>query len=88
MKIECKANEVVYSIKVNNQNLRLRSENFDSLFLMSYDRDLSDEQVGCGTIKKEHFAVINYRLSDDLKAKSVDEIVSIEFVPKNFKFIK
>jgi len=87
-KIECIDEEVIYTIKVGNQNLRLRSENFDSLFLMSYDRDMSSEQIGCGMIKKETFAVVNYRPFNNIKANAAGEIVSIEFVPKNFKFLK
>jgi tetratricopeptide (TPR) repeat protein len=87
-KIECTAEEVIYSVRVDNRNLHLRSENFDSLFLMSYDGDMSNELVGCGTIKKESFAVVNYRPSDNPKAKSAGEIISIEFVPKNFIFLK
>ena len=86
-KIECFSSEVIYSLRIENQNLRLRSENFDSLFLMSYDRDLSDEQIGCGGVKKENFAVISYRPTEDFKAKTAGGIVSIEFVPKNFRFL-
>ena len=87
-KIECRDGEIVYSVRADNQNLQLRSESFDSLFLMSYEREMSDEKVGCGTIKKERFAVITYRPNDEAKTKSAGEILSIEFVPKNFKFIK
>ncbi len=87
-KIECTAEEVIYTMKVDNRHLQLRSENFDSLFLMTYDRDMSDGQIGCGTIKKDSFAVIIYRPFDDAKTKIAGEIVSIEFVPKNFKFLK
>ncbi len=87
-KIQCAGDDVIYSLKVDNQNLQLRSENFDALFLMSYDRDLPDEQVGCGSVKKESFAVVVYRPADNFKAKTAGDIVSIEFVPKNFKFLK
>ncbi len=86
-KIECRAGEVFYSIKSDNQNLQLRSENFDSLFLMSYDEGMSEEQVGCGTIKKERFAVVIYHPAESAKTKTAGDIVSIEFVPKNFKFL-
>lgn len=87
-KIECTADEVIYLIKADTQILQLRSENFDSLFLVSYDQTMSDRQVGCGTIKKESFAVVVYRPFDNSRAKAAGEIVSIEFVPKNFRFLK
>lgn len=86
-KIECRNDDVIYSVKAENQNLRLRSDNFDSLYLMSYDRQMAEDEVGCGTIKKEHFAVIIYRASGNASAKSAGEIVSVEFVPQNFKLI-
>ncbi len=87
-KIECTEKEVIYSVKVDDRNLQLRSENFDSLFLMSYEQTMIDQQVGCGTIKKESFAVVIYRPFDNVKAKAAGEIISIEFVPKNFIFLK
>ncbi len=87
-KIECTEKEVIYSVKVEAQNLQLRSENFDSLFLMSYDGDMTNELVGCGTIRKESFAVVIYRPLDNVKAKAAGEFISIEFVPKYFIFLK
>lgn len=86
-KIECVAGQVLYSLKIGEQNLVLRSENFDALYLMSYDQNLSGNQVGCGTIKQETFAVMIYRPSDNSHNKTAGEILSIEFVPKNFQFL-
>lgn len=84
-KIECGANQINYLIKVENRILRLSSETFDSLKLTTFDAETADGQIGCGTIKKEMFAVVTYRPIS--KSRTTGEIVAIEFVPKNFKFL-
>lgn len=86
-KVECQANEIDYSVKVENQVLNLSSENFDSVKLVTFVPEMANGQVGCGTVKKELFAVIGYRPSENPNAKSAGEILSIEFVPKNFRFL-
>jgi tetratricopeptide (TPR) repeat protein len=86
-KIECVSKGIEYSIKVDNQLLKLESEDFNSLFLMSYAQDMPSGEFGCGTLKKEMFAVITFRPTANAKTKAGD-IISIEFVPKNFRFLK
>ena len=85
-RIECGKQGIEYSVRVENEILKLKSENFDSLLLMSFSAE-TDSEIGCGTIKNEAFAVISYRPSANANAKSAGEILSIEFVPKNFKFL-
>jgi tetratricopeptide (TPR) repeat protein len=84
-RIECGANGIEYSIKTDKQTLTLSSENFHSLILISYSAEAKGGQIGCGTLKKEAFAVIGYRPSAKENAKSAGEILSIEFVPEKFK---
>jgi tetratricopeptide (TPR) repeat protein len=87
-KIECGAKGIDYAARIDNQILQFASESFDSLFLMSFDGGLSNDEFGCGTLKKEMYAVITYRPLANAQTKSAGEIVAIEFVPKNFKFLK
>ncbi len=86
-KIECAANEIEYSIKIDNQTLKLSSETFDTLMLISYREDEFGGQIGCGMHKREALAVVGYRPTEKTNTKSAGEILSIEFVPKNFKFL-
>jgi len=86
-KIECLGKIVEFSIKVDNQIVKLQAPNFDALFLMSFNSATSDVEVGCDTVKKETFAVVTYRPNADAKAKSAGEIVAIEFMPETFKLI-
>lgn len=86
-KIECGGKGIEYSVKVGDETLKLNSDSFDSLVLMSFNTESADGEIGCGTIKKEMFAVVSYRPTTNAKGKSAGEILSIEFVPKNFKFL-
>jgi len=86
-KIECEANEISYSVKVENKILNLRSENFDKLILLSYSGDLLDSKIGCDLAAKELFSVVSFKPFANPQSNPAGEIISIEFVPKNFKFI-
>jgi tetratricopeptide (TPR) repeat protein len=86
-RVECGADGIEYSIKMDNQTLKLSSETFETLMLMSYTAETKGEQIGCGTLKKEVFAVISYRPFEKKNTKSSGEILAIEFVPKNFRFL-
>ncbi len=86
-KIECKTEEIAYSFKTENKVLNLRSENFDNLILISYSGDIAANRIGCDSAAKEIFAVVSYKPFADSKTNSAGEIISIEFVPKNFRLI-
>lgn len=89
-RVECRAaGSIEFTIKSENRQLRLSAETFDALTLVSYSRESSGGQVGCETFKKAAFAVVVYRPLPSAQAngKSAGEIVSIEFVPENFKFL-
>ena len=87
-KIECGAKGIEYWARIDDRLLQFTSETFDSLFLMSFDGKLSNDEFGCGTVKKDMYAVITYRPTDAAKTRTAGEIVAVEFVPKNFKFVK
>jgi tetratricopeptide (TPR) repeat protein len=87
IRIDCEPKEIIYSIKVDDKVLKLRSATFDSVRLVAYHRDMMQAQLGCGLRDKESLAVINYRLAEDFRTKTSGELVSIEFVPANFKFL-
>ncbi len=83
--IKCGASGIEYSIKTGDETLKLSSETFDTLTLISYIADESGGQISCGTRKKNAFAVIVYRPMAKEGAESAGEILSIEFVPEKFK---
>ncbi len=86
-KIECGAKGISYIFKADNKFLTFTSKDFSSLTLISYEEKMNDNQFGCGQLKKESFAVVTYRQSANPNAKTAGEIVAIEFMPTDFKFL-
>ncbi len=83
--VECGAKGIVYTVKLEAETLKLTSADFQSLTFSVYGVDLSDLQIGCGTLKKEVFGVITFRPTVNAKTKTTGEVVAIELVPKDFK---
>src|SRR5215204_1608110 len=86
-KIDCQTNQVVYSIKADKELLQLRSNTLETLILISFDPSLVDSEFGCGVLKNENLSVITYRPAANDKSKIAGEIIAVEFVPKNFRFL-
>lgn len=86
-KIECREKGIEYSVKVDKKTLKLQSKNFDNIMLVSFAKEMNNAQIGCETIKNEIFAVITYHPNKNT-AEGAGEILSIEFVPQNFRFLK
>jgi tetratricopeptide (TPR) repeat protein len=83
-KVECQSNEIFFTVKTDDKTMRLRSNSFDVLHLISFDEEFVNTEFGCGTLKKEAFAVITYRPAENAKNKTQGELIAIEFMPKNF----
>jgi hypothetical protein len=49
---------------------------------------MAERQIGCGELNGESLAVVNFRPLEDLNSRTSGEVVTIEFVPANFKFMK
>lgn len=82
--IDCRKNQVDFLVKSDNQTLKLRADSFESLNLMTFNAGLSKAAIGCGAINADYRAVIIYRKPFDSKPDISGEVVSIEFVPKEF----
>jgi tetratricopeptide (TPR) repeat protein len=85
--IECQPRQTIFSVKADGRNLQLRSDSLETLKLISFESALVNTDLGCGTIAGESLSVITFRQTPDANAKVAGEIVSIEFVPKNFRFL-
>lgn len=86
-KIECGAGGVNFFIKTDNQVLKLSSADFSSLELTSYDAEMVGASIGCGSLKKESFALITYRPNANEKTKTAGELTAVEFVPAKFRLL-
>jgi Tfp pilus assembly protein PilF len=85
--IDCQGKSIYYTVKTENQTLRLHSESFETIKLISYNRDMGNAVFGCGPLKAGNFAVIVYSVEEKTETKIAGELKSIEFVPANFRFL-
>ena len=87
IKIECEAKRVNFVIKTETNLIKLQAGSLEGINLISYNQNMFGAEISCGAIKKENNAVIIYRETTEFKANILGEIISIEFVPKEFKLV-
>jgi hypothetical protein len=83
--IDCDSKGQAFVVRTDSQTMKFRLAPMQNLMLMAFVPNLDGQQIGCGARKPENLVVATFRLSSDAKAKTNGEIVSLEFVPKNFK---
>lgn len=85
--ISCQPKQVVFSVRTETEVLQFRTDSLESLRLISFEPRFVNAQFGCGAMSGENLAVITFRPATGQKSKIAGEIVSVEFVPKNFRFL-
>lgn len=88
MKIDCRAVPILYTIKSGGETFMLKTQDFQSLTLNDFASDLKDGQVGCDSNLSTYNAVITFTPKASTKPVAKGELVAIEFVPKDFRFIE
>jgi hypothetical protein len=83
-KIECSNKGVVFNIKLSGAVLRLSDPKPESLPIKLFTPDLAGVQISCNTSILDYPAVVIYTDHPDSKLKTAGEVISVEFVPKNF----
>ena len=86
-KIICKDNVVTYSIKTKNETFSLTSKDFENLELVALIVDPGNTQVGCDENVSAVNAVLTYKPQTDTKNMTRGELVAVDFVPNNFRFV-
>lgn len=85
VKIECEPKGgIVFVVKTPTGLLRLRTPNFNSMEIRTWDAAVSGE-ITCGERKPENGVVICYIPNPDKRIKVDGILKSIEFVPSDFK---
>jgi tetratricopeptide (TPR) repeat protein len=82
--VKCVGKKVVLTILSDNQIKKLRSIGFNNLLLKTFTSEMRGANFGCGTESKDVLAVMIYKPNLEKKDSVLGEIISIEFVPKNF----
>lgn len=86
-KIQCKGKVVTYTIKTGAETLFLSSNGFQGITLVAFTMEASDVQVGCGADVSTLRSVLTYKSREPGKDGVVGELVAIDFVPGNFRFM-
>lgn len=82
--ITCSSKSVLFTITSENTPLKLKSDAFNSLTLMTFTSEMRGINFGCNVAKKDILAVITYKPFLEPKNSVVGDIISIEFVPQDF----
>jgi len=85
-KIDCKSN-VIFSVKTDSENFSLASSDFRQLTILTFVPDNGRGEVGCNSSLSDYVAVITYRDIPAPKAGPRGELVALEFVPNDFRFV-
>jgi tetratricopeptide (TPR) repeat protein len=85
-KIDC-TKGVVYSIKVDGTTLLLTSKDFQSLMIRTFRTNGEGGEVGCDSSLVADKALLTYRPTSDPRSRTRGELIAIEFVPNDFRFI-
>ena len=84
----CKKNKVIFELFLDNETKLFQSKNLKSLLMKTYTAEMSGAEVNCGFKNNKIRAVLIYRLTGNSSSGVLGEIISIEFVPKDFEIIR
>jgi hypothetical protein len=85
--IDCRDKRIVYTIKIGGETLRLVNDSVSDIILTGFTANFVNYQVGCGSVKNGMFAVVTYRGAALETPEIKGELIALEFVPKNFRFM-
>lgn len=84
VRIDCDPKGITFIVKIDGSLLKLRTDSFRNVDLMSFTEDAGRE-VTCGLRKPEDNVVVSYLAATDAHAKINGTAKSFEFVPGDFK---
>ena len=87
-KIACKNGSIAYNVTTEADTFTLLSKDFQGLMLTSHVADAVDLNVGCDANIAGINLVITYKPQANSKTGNRGELVALDFVPKNFRFME
>ena len=78
---------MIYAVRTESESFTLSSKDFQGLTFASYVTDQGSAEIGCNANVAAFKAVLSYRPKTVAKNPSRGEMVSIEFVPADFRFM-
>lgn len=85
-RVECGTNGASVTVRTGGERIILWNRSVENVTLISYVDKLVNSEFGCGIAARQQTAVVTFRKSGT--ANGADELISIEFVPSSFTFIK
>jgi tetratricopeptide (TPR) repeat protein len=86
LRIECAPANFVFVVRIGDQVLRLRTDNFRKLGLITYDADVKGE-ITCGPRTPVTSVVVNFLPLADSREKIDGSLKSLTFVPADFQLV-
>ncbi len=86
-KIDCRQRPLAYTVKTPVETFTLTSVDFQALDVGAYAAGADQAQIGCEENISRFNAVITYKPQSQAKSLSRGELVAVEFVPANFRFL-
>ena len=83
-KAECDNKGMFFYIKTQTQTLKLAVASPQAIQIRAFTPEIEQVQIGCGLKQIDVPVVFTYKENSNPKTKSTGEIISLEFVPKNF----
>jgi tetratricopeptide (TPR) repeat protein len=80
--IECSNKGITFQVRAGERQLKLHTDNFEKMTITAFTADVSGE-IRCGPRKPENPIVVTFVAANGNK-KLDGEVVSLEFVPKDF----
>ena len=86
-KIDCRQRPLAYTVKTPTETFTLTSVDFQGLDVGAYAAGADQAQIGCEENVSGFNAVITFKPKTEAKSASRGELVAVEFVPKDFRFV-
>ncbi len=86
-KITCAGKIITYAVKTETGTASVFSKDFQNLALVSFDGGAENVPVGCNANLSAFNSVLTYQITNAPKSAHLGELVAIDFVPNNFRFV-
>ena len=84
LRIDCGARGIIFTVQTDGRLYKFSAADFEGVDFTSYTPGMSG-QIQCGQRNPVYEVVVIYRPAKDAKAKADGQIISVEFVPKEYK---
>lgn len=85
-KISCVQKTIVYAVKTETGTVSLFSKDFQNLALVAFESGAESAQISCNANLSAFNSVLTYNIKN-AKSTHAGELIAIDFVPDNFRFM-